>query len=120
MDSRSIFLHRYSVLNQRGHGMVLVAGRWRCSVPGRVIGRGEGEALPNPSAGSHGRQEKPSEELVTARTADRHRWATGTPVRWTSDPPLRNSANWSRTFGRRDPVLAQAGGGRREPAQATV
>ena len=63
-------------------------------------------------------------EAAGARTANRHRWAMVRTIRWTGDPSLRNSAKWSRNFGRRDALwgglIRIALGGRSEQAQATV
>jgi len=47
--------------------------------------------------------------LLATRTAHRHWWAGARAPRWTSDPRLRNSANWPRNFGRRGASVASAG-----------
>ena len=71
-------------------------------------------------------EKSPHQDAGRARTADRHWWPGINVPRGTGDPSSRNSAIWPRNFGTRGALAGapavrwEAGGGRREPAQATV
>jgi len=106
MDNRLIVRYHPSTLN----GM----GRWNAGTRG--VGAAAWKPASPPSGGLPGipsrrgnptarcltnQTRKASPECSGVRTANRLRWAGGTPPRRTREPSLRNSAKYPRNFGKR-------------------